>query len=173
MVCVEPLEYKRNARRGILAIIGALAFVAVCVAMIVASGLASFLGILGLVGAVFFGLVAVAGVRTMGAGKVALRLTDQGFEDFTSATSLRGRTIPWSEVQSIAAGKFERQDFVTVYLKETDFFLSSLDGPGAAAARFNLNRGFGAITILPAAVKGAKAQEIAETMNSYLAASRR
>lgn len=66
MVCVEPLEYKRNARRGILAIVGALAFVAVCVAMIVASGLASFLGILGLVGAVFFGLVAVAGCGQWG-----------------------------------------------------------------------------------------------------------
>lgn len=116
----------------------------------------------------FFGFCEIAIVKQVIKGKKVVVLTSEGFYDYSSALSTKGRMISWSDVSRIEDTNMVGQEFVSVFLKEPEKFLEQLSSMQRTAVKANIKLGFGEINITLQSAKRCTNDQLIAQMNTYL-----
>lgn len=102
---------------------------------------------------------------------VLLRLTKEGFYDYSSATATDNLLIPWSSVAKITEKNIFNQIFISVYLKQPDEVLGKATFAFKKASKANVAMGFGEINIVMQTAKKYSVAEVMQQMQNYLDAT--
>lgn len=101
-------------------------------------------------------------------GKEIVVLTSEGFFDYSSALATKKMLIRWSDVYKIENKSMLNQQFVSVYLKDSEAFLAKLSNIQRRAIQANLKLGFGEINITLQTAKNCTNPQLIEKMNAYI-----
>lgn len=162
-----------SRRKQVLHLLGCSGFVAVCVWLLVAAPQSNnsvfnnaFVryGVSGL-GIVFFGAIAVLHTRNLIAGKSRVLIDEKGFQDGTSAFSVR--FVNWQEVEGLALIEFVNQVFILVRLREPEQFLREQPLVQRWAMQYNHNK-FGTPLVMSTNMYQHTAEELFAVMDENL-----
>ncbi|WP_029069306.1 STM3941 family protein [Jonesia quinghaiensis] len=160
-------ELHQSAGKQIVMVISALLMTVVSGFLILLIDENPIMGLIGIIGAVFFGLCTVLWLRLVFGSRVGVRLTRDGFYDYTSAIATRGRLVKWQDVSSINPIIFGGQPHVSVDVHDRDTYLATLPAMSRQAVKANLRLGTAPINIVTRQAKGMNHEELATLMRSY------
>ncbi|TGE06581.1 STM3941 family protein [Hymenobacter fodinae] len=135
----EDLIYYNSRKRHALLTLGALAFVAMGVFMIVTKGNWG----LGLITIVFFGAGAAVGAWQFLDTRPRLRITDEGILDRTLGVGL----IPWTDITDAYVRSINQENFVCLHVRDEQAYLSRLSPLKRKLAGANAALGFTPLSI--------------------------
>ncbi|RPD47704.1 hypothetical protein DNI29_09670 [Hymenobacter sediminis] len=135
----EDLIYYNSRKRHALLTLGALAFVAMGVFMIVTKGNWG----LGLITIVFFGTGAAVGAWQFLDTRPRLRITDEGILDRTLGVGL----IPWTDITDAYVRSINQENFVCLQVRDEQAYLSRLSPLKRKLAGANAALGFTPLSI--------------------------
>lgn len=126
--------------------------------------------IIGLISLMFFGACEGFIVKQVfkGNGKRIVVLDKDGFYDYSSAIATKDRHILWSEVEKIENKRIMNQEFVSVYVKNSEEFLAKLSSFQRKSIKINVAMGFGEININLQSAKNCTNDQLVARMNNYL-----
>ncbi|MBS7578347.1 MULTISPECIES: STM3941 family protein [unclassified Enterococcus] len=123
--------------------------------------------IIGLVGFIFFGMCEAFIVKQVFKGKKLVILNSKGFFDYSSALATKDMLIPWSSIYKIENKSMINQQFVSIYLRDSESFLQKLSSLQKKAIQANIKMGFGEINITLQSSKKCTNEQLIEKMNQF------
>lgn len=120
-----------------------------------------------IIGFIFFGYFEIYIIKQLLVGRKLVVLTVEGFYDFSSTISPKNQLIPWSQVAKIEKIEFAKQEFVSVYLKNSEEVLSELPTMSKKLIAANVKIGFGEININLNSAKKCTVNKLIKKMNRY------
>lgn len=127
--------------------------------------------VISIIGFIFFGYFEIYIIKQLFVGRKLVVLTVEGFYDFSSVISPKNQLIPWSQVAKIEKIDFAEQEFVSVYLKNSEEILSELPTISKKLIATNVKMGFGEISINLNSAKKCTVNKLIAKMNRYKALS--
>ncbi|WP_010294335.1 STM3941 family protein [Clostridium senegalense] len=123
--------------------------------------------IIGIVSVVFFGYCLFFILKELFVGKEIVVVNKEGFYDRSSALSKKSELIKWEAVESIKIVSVTGQQFVSIYLIDSDAYLKSISGLRKKAVQANLKLGTGHININMQSAKNVSIEELYDVMNEF------
>lgn len=165
----ELIIYQRKSKQIGLSLLGLMMVLASLLSLFLTLSEKRYLiALIGLTGLVFFGFCEIFIIKQIFTGKEIVVLTSEGFFDYSSALATKKMLIRWSDVYKIENKSMLNQQFVSVYLKDSEAFLAKLSNIQRRAIQANLKLGFGEINITLQTAKNCTNPQLIEKMNAYI-----
>ena len=133
----------------------------------------SMIAIFGLIGVLFFGAGFILSIIRLCNSDPVVIIDQDGFIENTSLASVNDEKISWSQVERIENLFIGKESYVSIFLKDTDRFMSQLPAAKSKVVKTNMDLGYGHINISDQQLKGYNTLHLEEIMKEYLENSRK
>ncbi len=124
----KVIEIPLSKRKLVLSFIGALAFVAIGILMLVTPTSSGYLAkMAGGAGVLFFGFVVIRLLPKLRDNKPGLVISDEGITDNSSAVS--AGFIPWRDIESIKTTQVASQRFLILVVSNPETYINRITNP--------------------------------------------